>query len=102
MRKITPAESETFARAARKANLHIPGVSAATAAVLTRMQTTPLPIAKRTGGHHNAPSPSPKCSIGPLITNKLARLEGKHYITTPEGNNYLEKIKKAGIQVPEL
>lgn len=100
MRKITPAESETFARAARKANLHIPGVSAATAAVLTRMQTTPLPIAKRTGGHH--PSPSPKCSIGPLITNKLARLEGKHYITTAEGDSYLEKIKKAGIQVPQL
>lgn len=54
---------------------------------------------KRVRGKNNQPTPSRQthCSIGPLITNGLAVLKGELYVTTPKGDNYLTKMKGAGL-----
>jgi hypothetical protein len=86
-----------FSQAARKVGLHLPGVSAANSAILAEMQTRPLPVIKRDGSTHNVRSPSPIATIGPLITHKLARMDGNHYVTTPAGDDYLTKLKAANL-----
>lgn len=88
-----------FSDAARAAGLHKPGISKASVELLARIQSEPIPIAKRIRGKNNQPTPSRQshCSIGPLITNGLAVLRGELYVTTPAGNDYLTKMKAAGL-----
>lgn len=88
-----------FSDAARAAGLHLRGISQASVHLLARIQSEPIPMQKRQRGKNNQPTPS-RCShvsIGPLITNGLAVLRNEMYVTTPAGDNYLTKMKGAGL-----
>ena len=88
-----------FSDAARAAGLHLRGISQAAVQLLARIQSEPIPMQKRQRGKNNQPTPS-RCShvsIGPLITNGLAVLRNEFYVTTPAGDNYLTKMKGAGL-----
>jgi len=88
-----------FSDAARAAGLHKQGISKASVELLARIQSTPIPMQKRQRGKNNQPTPS-RCShvsIGPLIRHHLAMLRNEFYITTPAGNEYLTKMKGAGL-----
>lgn len=94
---MTSTESANFIKAAREAGLHRLGVSIATARLLAEIQTSPLPMRTRTKGTHNVPSPSPKVSIGPLVTHALVVLADGFYATTPAGDEYLANLKREGL-----
>ena len=98
-RKTSSTSTVQFSDAARAAGLHKQGISKAGVELLARIQSEPIPIAKRVRGKNNQPTPSRQshCSIGPLITNGLAVLRGELYVTTPAGNDYLTKMKAAGL-----
>ena len=88
-----------FSDAARAAGLHKQGISKASVELLARIQSEPIPMQKRQRGKNNQPTPSRQShvSIGPLITNGLVVLRGELYVTTLQGDNYLTKMKGAGL-----
>lgn len=96
---MTTTKSYRFADLARKANLHKPGISSGTVALLLQIQDEPLPMQKRCRERKNVPSPSPmkSQSLGPLIVHKLVRLNGEHYVTTPQGDEYITNLRRAGL-----
>ncbi len=98
-RKTSSTATVQFSDAARAAGLHLRGISQAGVELLARIQSEPIPMQKRQRGKNNQPTPSRQshCSIGPLITNGLVVLRGEFYVTTPQGNEYLTKMKTAGL-----
>lgn len=88
-----------WSQRAKEVGLHIPGMSIGHVQKLLEIQAEPLPVAKRAKGQHNQPSPSPKVSIGPAITNGLLRLNAELgcYVVTWKGDFYLKQLKEAGL-----
>ena len=92
-------ETVAFTTALQAAGLHYPCVSKATIALLIEIQSEPLPMAKKVKGQRNIKSPSPKASVGPLVTNKLvaADLEAGIYRVTWQGDSYINQLREAGL-----
>ena len=98
-RKTSSTATVQFSDAARAAGLHLRGISQVSVQLLARIQSEPIPVQKRQRGKNNQPTPSRQshCSIGPLITNGLAIMRGDFYYATEKGNEYLTKMKAAGL-----
>lgn len=98
-RKPRPASTETvnWSKQAKDHGLHISGISIGHVRKLLEIQTEPLPVVPRSRGKHKQTSPSPKVSIGPLVTNGFLRLEEGFYRITWKGEFYLKQLREAGM-----
>ncbi len=96
---MTTTKSYRFADLARKANLHKPGISSGTVALLLQIQAEPLPMQKRCRERKNVPSPSPmkSQSLGPLVVHGLVTLnkEREVYVVTTSGEQYINDLRRA-------
>lgn len=99
---MTPTKSYRFADLARKANLHKPGISSGTVALLLQIQAEPLPMQKRCRSRKNVPSPAPSpksTALGPLVTHGFAALDKDRevYVVTTAGEEYINDLRRAGL-----
>lgn len=87
----------------RKAGLYR-GLAESHIQVMLIAERDPIPVQDRNRcTDYNLPSPCPVkgSSLGPLICQKVLRLEelwnGKFYTLTPDGRAYLAKLRDAGL-----
>lgn len=95
--------SSRFTETTRELGLHKTGVGLTSAVDLAKLiESGGVPMIRRTDYEKRSNTPSPLSGVRALIRVGLAKLDGDHYRATPEGREWLAKIREHNLlPIPE-